>query len=277
MAFLDRDLARRLSIVALLPPLVWLVLQQRAVGVVGVALVVHLVAALAQAELYAMTLRDEARVLRAAGVGAGLLAGVAVVWVPRLDLLLPLLIATTMLLAILQLFLHADLQRAALATAVLVFGVLYVPLPLATVALLKRLDQGHLWLVLLLSLTWLADTGAYLVGRAWGRHKLYPRISPGKSIEGAAGAIAAGLAAVAVAKLWYLPLLSWWDVLLIAVPGSVLGMLGDLVESMLKRSVGVKDSGRLLPGHGGLLDRLDALLFAAPYVYYYALFALGQR
>lgn len=272
MAFLDRDLLRRLSIVALIPPLVWLVLQR---GVLGVACVVHLVAALAQAELYAMTLRDEARALRAVGVGLGLLAGVVVVWAPAPGLLLPLLIATTMLLATLQLFGHRELPHAATATALLLFGVLYVPLPLATVALLKRLEHGPLWLVLLLSLTWLADTGAYLVGRAWGRHKLYPRISPGKSVEGAVGAVAAGLGAVAVAKLWYLPQLGWGDVLLIAVPGSVLGMLGDLVESMLKRSVGVKDSGRLLPGHGGLLDRIDALLFVAPYVYYYARFALG--
>lgn len=272
MALLDRDLLRRLSIVALIPPLVWLVLQR---SVLGVACVVHLVAILAQAELYAMTLRDEARALRAAGLGLGLLAGAVVVWVPAPELLLPLLLASTMLLATLQLFWHRELPRAATATALLLFGVLYVPLPLATVVLLKRLAQGPLWLVLLLSLTWLADTGAYLVGRAWGRHKLYPRISPGKSVEGAVGATAAGLLAVAVAKVWYLPQLGWGDVLLIAVPGSVLGMLGDLVESMLKRSVGVKDSGRLLPGHGGLLDRIDALLFVAPYVYYYARFALG--
>ncbi|MFN2517193.1 MAG: phosphatidate cytidylyltransferase [Pyrinomonadaceae bacterium] len=122
-----------------------------------------------------------------------------------------------------------------------------------------------------------ADTGAYYVGRAIGKHKLAPQISPGKTWEGVAGGIVAGLAMATLAQFWFfreLPLK--WSLPLAAVM-ILLGILGDLTESALKRSSGAKDAARILPGHGGALDRLDSLLFNAPLIYYFAHFYFGGR
>jgi phosphatidate cytidylyltransferase len=107
-------------------------------------------------------------------------------------------------------------------------------------------------------------------------NKLYEAMSPKKTVVGGVGGLLASVLAAVLAKLFYLPGLSWIDCVAIAVPANLLGQIGDLAESMLKRSVGVKDSGALLPGHGGMLDRIDALLFAAPYVYAYATYAYGR-
>ena len=115
-----------------------------------------------------------------------------------------------------------------------------------------------------------SDTGAYYTGRAIGKHKLAPNISPGKTWEGVAGGMLAALALATVAHFWFfreLPLK--WTLPLAAVM-MILGVLGDLAESALKRSAGAKDAAKILPGHGGVLDRLDSLLFNAPLIYYFA-------
>ncbi len=123
------------------------------------------------------------------------------------------------------------------------------------------------WLLWPMMIIWAGDTGAYFAGRAFGRHKLAPRLSPAKTIEGAVGGLFASLAGGFLG--WaLLPLpatLQPWHVVIFALPGSVIGQVGDLAESLLKRSTGVKDSSRILSGHGGMLDRVDALIFAAPY------------
>lgn len=127
---------------------------------------------------------------------------------------------------------------------------------------------GDLVLLVLL-IAWVADTGGYFAGRFLGKAKLYAAVSPKKTWAGAWGGIAGSLLGAAALKLLSADYLTWVDVVAIAIPGSILGQLGDLTESLLKRSAGVKDSGALLPGHGGLLDRIDAVLFIAPYVYAY--------
>lgn len=155
---------------------------------------------------------------------------------------------------------------------VMVLGITYVSL-LVFVALLKRLEHGAAWVFMVLTLTFFSDTGAYFAGRFLGKFwpkKLWPSVSPKKTVIGACGGLLGSILALVIARVSYFPSLSWADCLLIAVPANVLGQLGDLVESLVKRAVGVKDSGRLLPGHGGLLDRVDALLFTAPFVYAYA-------
>lgn len=147
------------------------------------------------------------------------------------------------------------------ALGVLTFGMVYFALPIAAISRMRQLDP---WvLVLLLAIIWVGDSVAYFVGSAWGRVKLAPVVSPNKSWE---GAVAATFGAVAVAALWSYWRLGEvaWTILVMAVLTSIGGQIGDLVESMLKRGAGVKDSGSLLPGHGGLLDRLDALMFGAP-------------
>jgi phosphatidate cytidylyltransferase len=122
-----------------------------------------------------------------------------------------------------------------------------------------------------------ADTGAYYVGRAVGKHKLAPTISPGKTWEGVAGGVVAALALAAVAHFWFFRELPLKWALPLAGVMTILGILGDLTESALKRGAGAKDAAKILPGHGGVLDRLDSLLFNAPLIYYFAHFYFGAR
>jgi phosphatidate cytidylyltransferase len=121
-----------------------------------------------------------------------------------------------------------------------------------------------------------SDTGAYYTGRALGRHKLAPTVSPGKTWEGAAGGMLASLGMAALAHYWFFPELSLSAALPLAAVMNVLGVVGDLTESALKRGANAKDAAQILPGHGGLLDRLDSLLFNAPLIYYFALYYWGH-
>jgi phosphatidate cytidylyltransferase len=131
---------------------------------------------------------------------------------------------------------------------------------------------GFGWVVLAFAVTWGNDTFAYFAGLAFGRHRLYERISPKKSWEGAVGGVAGALVGAFLVRALLLPEVGVATALAAALGGSVVGPLGDLSESMVKRAAGVKDSGKLIPGHGGVLDRIDALLFVAPWVYACALY-----
>jgi len=137
-------------------------------------------------------------------------------------------------------------------------------LPAAVVAL--REGAGWQWVVLLFVVTWANDTLAYFTGRFLGKHPLAPRISPKKTWEGFWGGAAGSVVGALVVKALFLTRLSIPAAVLVGAGAAFLGPLGDLCESMLKRAAGVKDSGKLLPGHGGLLDRIDAVLFVAPWV-----------
>ena len=159
--------------------------------------------------------------------------------------------------------------------AITLAGIFYLGWVGSYLISLRNLPNGEWWAFIALPAAWIADMGAFFVGRQFGRHKLAPRVSPKKTWAGAWGGLAGSIAGVAVLKLVSAHYLSWLDVAMIAIPGGILGQLGDLTESLIKRSAGVKDSGALLPGHGGLLDRIDALLFALPYVYYYGLASGG--
>jgi phosphatidate cytidylyltransferase len=152
-------------------------------------------------------------------------------------------------------------------------GALYIAWTAGHVLLLRALPQGDYRLLAVFGLTWLADTGAYFVGQTWGRHRMAPRWSPNKTWEGLVGGI--GVAIVCGTLLIGLAGLGW-------VHGAILGFLlatltsvGDLGVSMIKRQVGVKDSGNLIPGHGGMFDRIDSLLIAAIVGYYYNVWVMG--
>ncbi len=147
-------------------------------------------------------------------------------------------------------------------------GLLYVVWLLGHLIWLRRLPQGREAVFLVFLITWSSDTAAYYVGSAIGRHRLAPKISPGKSVEGAAAGLIAGVLASYLAAGWFYPLPAY-QALLLGVFLGVSIQLGDLCESLLKRAAQVKDSGGLVPGHGGMLDRLDGLLFSAPCLYYY--------
>ena len=175
------------------------------------------------------------------------------------------------------LFRFRDIPSVAGRIAATILGIVYAGFLTTYLAKLKLVDphqRGDTVLVVLI-VAWVADTGGYFAGRFLGKSKLYEAVSPKKTWAGAWGGIAGSLVGVIALKLvdhafdadW----LRWRDVFFIAIPGGILGQMGDLSESLIKRSVGVKDSGSLLPGHGGLLDRIDAVLFIAPYVYTYLL------
>jgi phosphatidate cytidylyltransferase len=152
--------------------------------------------------------------------------------------------------------------------SIVVAGALYAGLLGSYLVSLRLLDDGRYWVLLAIFTTFAADTGAYAIGRLLGRRKLAPRISPGKTLEGGIGGLVAA-ASVCLALNQVLGLDQTLLLMLALGAGiGVAGQLGDLSESLLKRSLGVKDMGRLFPGHGGVLDRLDSILFVAPLVYY---------
>jgi phosphatidate cytidylyltransferase len=180
-----------------------------------------------------------------------------------LDGFAPLALAAASFLVVgpLVLLARTPVGESFLALGGIAFGVPYFAVP---VAALVRLQQHDPWvLFLLLAIVWLGDTAAYYVGTRFGRHKLAPVVSPKKSWEGAAAGFATSLGSVVVWSLWREGRV---DLVLLAIGAAtaVASQIGDLVESVVKRGAGVKDSGGLLPGHGGLWDRMDAMLFAAP-------------
>jgi phosphatidate cytidylyltransferase len=179
--------------------------------------------------------------------------------------------AATLGVATLFLFSYRTIETVAKDCATILFGFLYLPLLLGHLVLLRNLPQGREWIFTIFLIVMLSDTSAYFVGSAIGKHRLYPAISPKKSVEGAIGGLIGGIAGALLAKFFWFPELSWLLGAGIGLTLGAIGQIGDLFESMLKRSYGVKDSGRIIPGHGGLLDRLDSLIFAFPPAYYLVL------
>jgi phosphatidate cytidylyltransferase len=163
------------------------------------------------------------------------------------------------------------IEDSALRIMAGIAGPLYVGALVTMLALLRR-DQGTdgpPYVLFTLMVAWLGDTGGYFAGRFLGKTKLYEAVSPKKTREGFMGSLAGSACGALLAHFWYLPALPLVDGLVLAVIAGALGQMGDLVESLLKRSTGIKDSGWIVPGHGGILDRIDALLVVSPIVYLY--------
>jgi len=178
--------------------------------------------------------------------------------------------------AIYTLFSFKDIKSAASDASLLFFGVMYIPFLLGYLVLLRSHPHGAKWILLIMFIVMSCDSAAYFIGSRFGKRKLYPEVSPKKSVEGSLGGLAGSLLGALLAKLLFFAEISVGDALLAALLIGTLGQIGDLFESLLKRSCGVKDSGTIFPGHGGVLDRLDSILFAAPATYYYALFVAGR-
>ncbi len=175
-------------------------------------------------------------------------------------------IAAFMILATVRLFMVKNPLRSFADLAPVVFGLLYIPSLLIPQWLLRI--QGLEWIFMLYLAVWTSDTFAYYIGKNFGRRKLYPEMSPKKTVEGGLGSLLGGTAVGLVFGFFVMP--SWGPVTL-GLFGTVIGcitIIGDLVESMFKRDAGVKDSGTLIPGHGGVLDRFDSMLFAGPSLYF---------
>ena len=212
-----------------------------------------------------------------AGLGLGLIAFYG-------NPSLAALVLTAFILACLALQLtRLDLSSAITGSAATLMGVVYVGWLLSHFILMRNwpapepgVDLGFFLVILTIATTFLADAGAYFTGRSLGRHKMIPRISPGKTWEGAAGGVVVGSAGLLATKLvfdaWIFPThFPWFHALILGPLLVVVSICGDLAESMLKRDAGVKDSGTIIPGHGGILDRLDSVLFTVPTAYYYLL------
>ena len=191
----------------------------------------------------------------------GVLAGVALQYAPEPALAVMLIAVLAMALALRS----ADLKDALPAAAALTLGVIYI-FGAWRAATEIRLISAH-WLMLAMLLSWAGDTFAYYTGKAIGRHKLAPRVSPAKTWEGSAGSVVGAVLAGFVYAHYLIPNAMIVQILVVSIAGNIAGQLGDLCESAFKRGAGVKDSGTLLPGHGGWLDRIDSSLFALPVVY----------
>jgi phosphatidate cytidylyltransferase len=192
---------------------------------------------------------------------------------------------------------RADLSSGYPAAAAAVFAFAYIAIPMALLVEIRQQAAGAIWVIYTLLAVWAGDIFAYFVGKALGRHRMSPEISPKKTWE---GAIASILASVIIGTLWFqhapgisaallrvgmigrrdgifgLEQPSLWPIIVLSAVVNIAAQFGDLVESLIKRGAGVKDSGSILPGHGGMLDRIDAMLFAVPVVWAYRAWQLMQ-
>ena len=186
--------------------------------------------------------------------------------------LTPLLLTSAVVLPLIWLLGRKKGEGAFTDWAWTLAGILYLGWLLSYFVALRGLDGGRNWVFFALATNFASDTAAFFVGRALGRHKLAPRISPGKTWE---GTIAGVVGAIIVSLLFTLLIpISYWQAIILGLLVSIFGQLGDLAESLLKRNMGVKDSGWLFPGHGGVLDRIDSVVFASVVVYYYVIWAI---
>src|ERR1700722_20222677 len=223
------------------------------------------------AELFAMTHPGD-RVSQALGVLISAGASLAIyLFTNDARVVLTVLVVVPILGPFVTLARLGDMNTAALRACALVFGPLFVAVPITLLAALRGDlgDEGPGYVLMILMFAWLGDTGGYFAGRFLGKHKLYEAVSPKKTVEGALGGLGGSLVGAVLASLICLRSLPLTHSLPLAIVAGACGQAGDLAESLLKRSTGVKDSGQIVPGHGGILDRVDALILVTAVVYLY--------
>jgi phosphatidate cytidylyltransferase len=266
-------LRTRLATAALALPALWLIVAYSPERLF--AAFIGLVAAIALIEYFAMALPN-APVERAAGIACGL--GVTAGVIARRPELWGAGIALTVMANfVFPLARHADLPAAVGRLGLSVLGVVYLGFFVPHIVLLRSIPDGlgWRWVLFTVYVAMGSDTGGYFAGRTWGRRKLLPAVSPSKTVEGALGAVAGAVGVALVARAIFFRTLPAEEAVALASTISVLAQFGDLGESALKRAFGAKDSGWIIPGHGGILDRLDSLLFPFVFVYYYTAFPRG--
>jgi phosphatidate cytidylyltransferase len=232
-------------------------------------------------EFFRMASRKSARPRTAPGIGLALAFPAVFYWAPNDPLAIPVIVALGVIGIAVAHLLDADGDESIGSVSTTVYGAAYVGLLLAHFILIREVSRGipgmPYWsgavlVAMTVVLTWVNDSAAYAIGHRWGRRKLIPRISPGKTVEGAAGALLVTVLS-AVPLLWlvdrWVPLFGLADALAIGSLVGIAAPLGDLVESAFKRDAGVKDASDLVPGHGGVLDRFDSLIVVAPAFWYY--------
>ena len=261
---------RLLTALVVVPPLMWLLFLGPAWGFFALVLIA---AAIAADELFRMTHPDDG-VARAIGI-LTTLATSATLWFYGTDprALLTLVFVVPLLGLMVPLWRLGEIPTSALRTFAGVGGPFYIGGLLTALALLRR-DAGTVgssYVFMCLTFSWLADTGGYFFGRFLGKTKLYEAVSPKKTRAGFVGALVGAEVGALAGHFGYLRSIPLVDALVLGLICGALGQFGDLVESLLKRSTGIKDSGSIVPGHGGMLDRIDALIVVSPIVYLYVL------
>ena len=257
----SKIIPRFITALLAIPALIWIVGRGRPYHFF---LLVFLVTIISLFEYYRIAFPGRRRE-QAFGVVAGLLVASGVLtgspsaW----------LAGVIVLLCSSYIFFGGELEERYRRLAWTLLGTLYVGYLFPHAVLLYRLPDGRKWFFFVLLVIMVGDTAAYAVGTCLGRKKLFPEISPGKTVEGAIGSTAASLLAGVIGGSFLLPASPWLEMLGISLVLSILGQIGDLFESWIKRVFGVKDSSALLPGHGGLLDRMDSLIFPVVFATYY--------
>lgn len=209
-------------------------------------------------------------VLRNAGVISG--AAMLTVFFVSRHFFIDVLLICAMAIMGLRLFLNRDPSSSLSEVAAVIFGLVYIPGLLTFQLSLAK--EGPVWIILLYVSVWVSDSVAYYIGKGLGKRKLYPEVSPNKTVAGAVGSVIGGGAGALLVRFFLMRQIAAHHALLLGLSIGVAGIVGDLVESMFKRDAGVKDSSNILPGHGGMLDKLDSATFAGP-VFYWLCEGLG--
>jgi phosphatidate cytidylyltransferase len=263
------NLAMRLATAAVAVPLILLLLYRGPAW--GFFLLVFPAAVIGASELFAMTHPGD-RPAQIVGIVMSAAASLAIYFCGHdLRVVVSLLVVIPLLGPLVTLWRLGSIETAALRAFALSFGPVFVAVPLTLLAILRRDmgSDGASYVVMTLMFAWWGDTGGYFAGRYLGKHKLYEAVSPKKTIEGSIGGLAGSVLGALCAHFWYLPSIPLAHAIPLAIFAGALGQAGDLGESLIKRSTGVKDSGAIVPGHGGILDRVDALIFTTSVVYLY--------
>jgi phosphatidate cytidylyltransferase len=271
MAGKASNLAVRLLTAAVATPLILALLYWGPAW--GFFLLVFPAAMIGSWELFTMTHPGD-RVAQIIGVVVSAVCSVVVYFHghdPRA--LMTLFVVVPLLGPLVTLWRLGSIDTAALRACAMGFGPLFVAVPLTLLTVLRRDmgSDGASYVVLTLMFAWWGDTGGYFAGRYLGKRKLYEAVSPKKTIEGSIGGLGGSVLGALCAHFWYLPSIPLLHAVPLAIIAGAFGQAGDLGESLIKRSTGVKDSGAIVPGHGGVLDRVDALIFTSAIVYLYCL------
>ncbi|MCX7943906.1 MAG: phosphatidate cytidylyltransferase [Deltaproteobacteria bacterium] len=260
---------RIISALVLLPPVVFVIFK----GGCYINVLVGLVVVLCSIEYFKML--GFVRTSLIISVFLTLLGYIGLIIFP-LEYVVFVLIVVLTLAGIYVLLSIREIKGSSVRLSYLFSGIIYLGFFPAFIPLIRNYSakEGFYYLLMFLAVIWLSDTFAYFVGRSLGRHKLYEKVSPNKTIEGSIGGIVGGLVGVCIVSLLFSKSPSMKLFIFVGVVVNIVGQLGDLFESMFKRDVGIKDSGSLIPGHGGMLDRVDAIIFAAPTMYLLLRFVL---
>jgi phosphatidate cytidylyltransferase len=238
-------------------------------------LLVLLASFLGLREYYNLVLPHSRWIERAVGIGLGVILTIIISF-GNTKAISPFLVIVLLILSVLFMATSKDLSSTISNIGMALFGILFIGYLLAYVSLIRNMTNGKLWVLFLIVTIWAGDISALLSGSFLGRHKLYPKISPNKTFEGLGGAIVGSIIVALAFSLLFIPHLEKGPCILLAIGLGIFGQVGDFTESMLKRSAQVKDSGTLIPGHGGMLDRLDSFLFSAPFLHYSLLYLLKE-